>query len=133
MFPSQGRCTISWGSTTAQCARAASVGALKSASTPSSTNRSAPPWRHKTLTGAWPDNTSPQTAIEVRWLMSHHVLPLDTELKHYQSAFSFIFLSCFLPFVRQTPNKKWWIYQIQSPPLAAENENLASRSFFRNN
>lgn len=67
---------ISWVSTTAQCARAASVGALMSASTPSSTNRSAPPRRQMTLTVARPDNTSPQTAVEVRWLMSHLALSL---------------------------------------------------------
>ena len=102
LSPSQGRCMISWGSTTAQCARAASAGALMSASTPSSTNRSAPPWRRMTVTGARPDNTSPQTAVKVRWLMSHPALSSENETlaesKPSQSAFSFILI------VRQTFN-----------------------------
>lgn len=68
--PSQARCTIYWGSTTTRCVRAAWVGALTSASTPSSTNRSAPPWRPMTQTVTRPD-MSLQTTIKVRWLMSH--------------------------------------------------------------
>lgn len=104
LSPLQGWCMISWGSTTAQCARAASVGALMSASTPSSTNRSAPPWRQMTPTGARPDNTSLQTAVKVRWLMSHRALSSEnktlTELNNSQSAFSFIFISILV--TRQT-------------------------------
>lgn len=121
---------ISWGSTTAQCARAASVGALMSASTPSSTNRSAPPWRQMSPTGARPDNTSLQTAVKVRWLMSHRALSSENEtlieLNHSQS----LFLSQFWLLDRLLINSFGYT-KCGRPPLAAENENPACRHVSR--
>lgn len=91
--PSQVRCMVCCSSTTAQSARVASVGGLISASTPSSTGRSGPPRRQMTATGARPDSTSLQTAVKVRWLMSHHSLLLEDEA----AWFFFWFFSAFCP------------------------------------
>ena len=63
---------IFWGSTTAQCAEVASVVAPSSASTPSFTDSSDPPWHLVTPKEVRPDSTYPQAAIKVMWLMSLH-------------------------------------------------------------
>lgn len=68
-----------------------------SASTPSSTGRPGPPRRQMTAMGARADSPSLQTAVKVRWLMSHHSLLLEEE-----TACGFVVISLRFALVRST-------------------------------